>query len=62
MLPLPPNTAVTRKDSITSPEERTVGRRSLELPKVTTVEDEAEGPTKTETEQPQQGLTVISMT
>ena len=68
MLPIagPQSAAASRKDSMTSPtlpEERS-GRKSLELPKATvqTVEDEADGQTKAESEQPQQGLTVISMT
>ena len=58
MVPIsgPPSVAST-KDSVTSPTER----RSLELPKV--VEDEgAEITNKTENDQPQQGLTCISMT
>ena len=44
--------AASRKDSITSPtlpEERP-SRRSLELPKVHTIEDEGEGQNKTESE------------
>ena len=52
MVPIsgPPSSAST-KDSVTSPSnEEKAGRRSLELPRVTTVEDEGDGQKKTESE------------
>jgi hypothetical protein len=52
MVPISGPSVASRKDSITSPSDEKVGRRSLELPKVTTVEDEGEGQTKTESDQP----------
>ena len=52
MVPISGPSVASRKDSITSPSDEKGGRRSLELPRVTTVEDEGEGPTKTESDQP----------
>lgn len=48
MVPISGPSVPSRKDSITSPTDEKGGRRSLELPRVTTVEDEGEAQTKTE--------------
>lgn len=51
MVPISGPSLPSRKDSITSPaEEKSGGRKSLELPRVQTVEDEGEVQTKTESD------------